>query len=457
MTTVTYHPAQTSPAATGWKEYEKIIFRVFFIFFLLQVIPLDWKFYRDLFAINWLHLQYGDIFHIAHYLPRFFGSVPHFTDGAVFLLIAVIGSGERTYLDRKNQYATNYDALYYWLRVALRYRLAIALLVYGLIKFFPLQSPYPSLSNLNTPYGDFTEWKLFSLSLGIVPGYESFLGLVEILAAVLLLNRKTASIGAFIVLLFTGNVFMSNLAYGGGEAVYSFFLITLALFIFAYDLPRLVNLLALGKPTAPHHYKPAFNTPKLRYARLALKTFVVLFFGVLYGIQARAAVKHDPYQYPQTPGLSGTAGIYNVREFRLNNQTLPYSDIDPIRWQDVVFEKWATISIRSNRPVIVDSTNVDNISEADKDRTFELEGSAARHYYSYVADTLHHVLTLQNRNKHHQEEQWVLHYDRPNDSTLVLSGANQQHDSVYVILDRINKKYLLEEVRKKGRSRSIKL
>ncbi len=454
MTTATYNPAHTPAATAGWKEYEKIIFRVCCIYFLLQVIPLDWKFYRDLFSINWLHLQYGDIFHIAHYLPRFFGGVPHFTDGIFFLLVAVIGSAVWTYLDRKNQYTVSYDALYYWLRVLLRYRLAIALLVYGLIKFFPLQSPYPSLSNLNTPYGDFTEWKLFSLSLGIVPGYEAFLGLVEILAAVLLLYRKTASVGAFIVLLFTGNVFMSNLAYGGGEAVYSFYLVTLALFLFAYDLPRLVNLLALGRPTAPHHYKPSFDTPKLRYTRLGLKTFVILFFGVLYGIQTSAAAT---YQYPTTPGLGNASGLYNVREFRLNNQTLPYSDIDPVRWQDVVFEKWATLSIRSNRAVTVDSTNVDNIYAADKDRTFELEGSAARHYYNYVADTVHQVLTLQNRNKHHQEEQWILHYNRPNDSTLILSGANQQHDSVYVVLDRINKKYLLEEVRKSGRGRSIKL
>ena len=64
---------------------------------------------------------------------------------------------------------------------------------------------------------------------------------------------------------------------------------------------------------------------------------------------------------------------------------------------------------------------------------------------------------LQNRNPHHRTEQWLLHYERPNDTTLILSGANQAKDSVYVVLDRVNKKYLLEEVTKKGRSKSIKL
>jgi hypothetical protein len=454
MTTTTYHPAYTPPAATGWKEYEKLALRVFFLYFSIQIVPLDWKFYRDLFSVNWAH--YSGIFHLAHYTPRP-GNIPRFTDWGIYLLIAAIGASTWGYLEKRKGYQADYNAVYYWFRVLLRYRLAIALLAYGLIKFFPLQSPYPSISNLNTPYGDFTEWKLFSLSLGIVPGYESFLGLVEILAAVLLLNRKTATIGAFIVLLFTGNVFMSNLAYGGGEGVYSFYLVLIALFLFAHDLPRLTNLLAFGRPTAPNRYKPVFTKPWLRYGRIALKTFVWLFFVVIYGIQAYAASRHNPYQYPAKPGLSKAAGIYNVREFRINKQVLPYSATDSIRWQDVVFEKWATISIRSNRPVIIDSTNVDNIYTTDEARTFELEGAAARHYYSYQADTAKQVLTLQNRNKHHREEQWLLHYERPNDSTIILSGANQRNDSVYVVLDRINKKYLLEEVARKGRGRSIKL
>ncbi|WP_298735802.1 DoxX family protein [uncultured Chitinophaga sp.] len=428
--------------------------RLIFIFFFIQVVPLDWKFYRELFSLNWFH--YSGIFQVAHYLPRF-GAVPRFADQGIFLLIAAVGAFIWSYLEKKREQPLSNDALYYWLRVLLRYRLAIALLAYGIIKFFPLQSPYPSISNLNTPYGDFNEWKLFSLSLGIVPGYETFLGLVEMLAAILLLNRRTVSIGAFIVLLFTGNVFMSNLAYGGGEAVYSFFLVLIAFVLFAHDLPRLVNLLAFGRPTAPDTYKPVFAQPWLKISRLALKSFVWLFFVVLYGAQAYAAAHHDPYHYPGTAGLSKASGIYNVREFRINNQVLPYSDTDSIRWQDVVFEKWNTLSVRSNRPVVLDSTNTDHIYTEDQDRTFELEGVAARHYYSYQADTTRQLLTLQNRNKHHREEQWLLHYERPNDSTIILSGANQRNDSVYVVLDRINKKYLLEEVAEKGRRRPIKL
>ena len=147
-----------------------------------------------------------------------------------------------------------------------------------------------------------------------------------------------------------------------------------------------------------------FLLPWQKYGRLVLKTIVVLVFVVLYGFQTRSGYLHDSYQYPKTKGLPGLSGLYNVSEFKINQQSVPYSTIDPKRWQDVVFEKWNTISIRSNRPVLLDSTNTDRISTDDKERTYELEGSASRHYYSYDADTVNQILLLHNRNKNYKDE-----------------------------------------------------
>ncbi|MDB5111708.1 MAG: DoxX family protein [Mucilaginibacter sp.] len=81
-----------------------------------------------------------------------------------------------------------------------------------------------------TSYGDFNDWKIFSMSMSIVPCYESFLGAIEIIAGLLLFFRKTATIGALVILVFTGNVFVSNMAYNGGEYVYIIYLIGFALF-----------------------------------------------------------------------------------------------------------------------------------------------------------------------------------------------------------------------------------
>jgi hypothetical protein len=437
----------------AWSVTEKFLFRLFAIYFLIQALPLDPQFFNQLFSLTH-KLDYNDIFNLAHYSPRFIAGEDSFINWIIVFVLALAGAAIWSYADTTSK---EYNRLYYWIRVVVRYRLAIGIIAYGFIKFFPVQSPWPSLSNLNTIYGDFNRWKLFSISLGIVPDYQSFLGLVEITTGILLLFRRTATIGAFIIVIFTGNVFMSNLAYEGGEYVYSLYLISFATFLLVFDLQRIIRLLIQQKPTMPNRFRPSFEFKWAFYARLALKTFVIFFFVLLYGFKTRSGSQNGLTLYPVAKGLKGATGLYNVSEFRLNNNTIPYSKTDPIRWQDVVFEEWNTISIKSNRPVILDTVNTTFISDNDRDRLYELQGSGGRHYYSYQVDTVNHVLTLQNRNKNYNGDVWSLRYEKQGDNTFVLHGVNQQKDSVYAVLDKINKKYLLEEAAKSGRRKGLKL
>ncbi|MHA4844901.1 DoxX family protein [Flavitalea antarctica] len=438
-----------------WPGTLLFLFRAVFVYFLIQIIPIDPGYYRQLNHGQFDGLHYGDIFNLAHYYPAWFSNAPSFTDWIYYLIFALVTAGIWTFADKGR--TKEYNNLYYWFRVILRYRLAMAIIAYGFIKFYPLQAPLPSISNLNTNYGDFTRWKLFGLSLGIVPSYQSFLGGVEIVLGLLLLFRKTASLSAFIIIVFTGNVFMSNLAYEGGEAVYSLFLVSLAITILVYDLQRLNSLLILQKPTAPNLYNPPFFSGWKRYGRPGLKTLFILVFVVLYGFKTGTGYKTDQFQYPAQDGIPGLTGIYNVQEFVINNDTLPYSKSDPVRWSDLVFEKWNTISIRSNRPVIIDSGNVDRISGIDADRTYEFQGTGGRHYYSYTVDSTKNTLTLQNRNSHYRDEKIILTYQKINDSIVSLSGANENNIPVYALLHKQDQKYLLEEVARRGRRKSFKL
>jgi len=432
--------------SSQWTEKEKAIFRFFFLFFTLLALPLSVDLFKIIFGVNWLHINYSDIFNLTRLSAKFIPGDDSFINWLIIAVLALIGSLAWAKSRFKD---ADYDELYYWLRVIVRYRLAIGIIGYGIIKVFPLQSPFPSISNLNTAYGDFTDWKIFSMSLGIVPGYEAFLGGVEVLAGLLLLFRKTATIGAAIILVFTGNVFISNLAYEGGEYIYAFYLITLALFVLWFDAQRIYNLVSLERPTLPNKFKPAFAGTS-RIVRLAGKALIIFFFVVLYGFKARTAIKNDQYQFPRTPGLAHAAGIYNVSEFKINNKALPYSATDSVRWKDVVFEKWATFSIRSNRPVAIDSANYEQVFADDKDRYYELAGSAGRHYYSYSIDSVNQVLTLENKNHHYKGEKLVLNYSRPDTATIILSGIDQKQDSIYVVLNKIDKKYPVQLSRRKS-------
>jgi hypothetical protein len=450
---------QTSIKETSnWKASQILGFRLAFMYFFLQVVPLDWKYYRHLCSINWLHLNFRDLFNISKYSPQFLSGhfqvedwgLSTFADWGLIFIIAIIGTIVWSLADKKTK---NYDKLNYYLRILIRYRLAIAVIGYGFLKLFAIQAPYPSLSSLNTPYGDFSTWKIFSLSLGIVPGYQSFLGAVELIAGLLLLNRKTTVIGATIIIFFTGNVFMSNLAYAGGEVVYSFYLVTLALFLVIYDLERIINLIILHKPTIPA-LKPTWNLSRQRRIfKVALKAIFIFVFVFFNGYSVYKSALNGGYHFPHQAGLKSVQGLYTVVDFKLNGQTLPYSQTDPVRWQNVVFEKWASLSIKVNSSYALVNHPVENIPEKEDDGTFQQDGTVGRKYYVYQADTLKKLLLLQPTAT--DQKASALHYTINTDSTVLLTGT-MDGDRVEAILKKDPKKYLLHAT-SSGRRKSLKL
>ena len=438
-----------SGSATGnWTKTQRIVFRFFFVFFIIQAVPLDWKFYATLFSINWLNPDLFSVLSLTRYSPQFFSEtdlaswgIASFANWGVAFLLAAVCAAVWSFADTQNR---NYDLLYYYLRVILRYRLAIGIIAYGFVKLFPLQIPPPTLSELNTSYGDFYAWKIYYLTTGMASNhYESSLGLIEILGGLLLLYRRTATIGAGLVATFVINVVMANFAYHVGDHVYSTYLLVISLFLVAYDVPRLYALFVSSKPAIANKFNPVFAKRWHSSARLAAKyVFVIVVF--LVGMITYQTYETAPYVHPKNPGLAGSAGFYNVREFKLNNRLIPYSTEDPDRWQNVVFEKWNTLSIKMNQQVII------NASLPNQDRfegDYEQAGNGGRHFFSYKTDSLNHVISLTNKNQ--PEKAFSLHYKSLNDSTIVLSGITENRDAVYAVLEKINKKYLLLKGRRK--------
>ena len=398
----------TIHATVEWKKSERIVFRVLFIYFFIQAVPLDWKYFSHLINIKWSDLHYADLFYLSRYTPQFISSeqvngwgLNTLLDWAIILVISFIGAGIWTYVDKGRK---EHNDLYYVLRVILRYRLFIAVIADAFIKIFPLQLPYPSLSLENTNYGDLTDWKNAYLAYGIAPSFEVFLGVIEILGAILLLNKKSASIGAFIIIGFIGNVFLSNLGYNGGEAVYCLYLLLMAVMLVFYDIQRWQKIIMLGKPSRPNTYKPGFFIGWKKNGRIILKFTLILIVLPFYSFYSFSLYSNNGYQYPNGKGLPGAAGLYNVQEFRFNGTVLPYSLTDSIRWHNVVFESWPTISIRSNKFIKPDIINTEDIHADDDARNFESSGSSGRQFFSYTIDSVNQVLYLRNKNRNYSED-----------------------------------------------------
>src|SRR5690606_26621009 len=112
-------------------------------------------------------------------------------------------------------------------------------------------------------FGDLSGHKIFWLSIGISPWYQVFTGLMEFIPGVLLLFRRTTTLGAALLFAVLGTVAVINVAYEGGVHIYASYFVLLATFLLAYDAPFLYRLLIQEKFTIPEYHFPSFSNTAL--------------------------------------------------------------------------------------------------------------------------------------------------------------------------------------------------
>ncbi len=356
----------------AWKGYEKFAFRTAFLFFFLLIVPTNLEYYKGWFTTDWKHLHIRDLGKLtgSSFAPIKIqdtrpgagdrGSLQEYNKGyftiyaedgnlglasyinwAVAFLLALIGALLWTAVDRKPR---NYRVLYYFLIVGVSYSMMIRLEGLTFSKVFPTQMPPLALTQLNTPFGDFVAQKLYWIQLSFVPGYETFIGLAELLIMLCLFFRPTRALGAALSLFMIGNIAIANHVYDGGiHLAAAFYALGGSFVLWAYA-PPLWNLLVNEKDVTPQLYQYPFKRKGEKYFRIAFKSFIFLFFVVTSGYLHYHNYKTDSYKVPSRPGLAGSQGLYTVTAFHVNNTPVPYSPLDSVRWQDVTFEKWSTLS-----------------------------------------------------------------------------------------------------------------
>ena len=107
-----------------------------------------------------------------------------------------------------------------------------------------------------------------------------------------------------------------------------------------------------------------------------------------------------------------------------------------------------------NKPLDLDLENC-TPQPKDVNRNWELIGIAGgRQYYYYEADTVNKVLKLFNKHKaqtrrnggsrnKEPEASYVLHYEMPSESIIILNGVNSNNDSLAVTLKKKQQDYTL--------------
>ncbi len=242
-------------------------------------------------------------------------------------LVAVIWS----VLDRRR---SDYIFLNKWFRLFLRFCLAGQMLGYGLAKVIPLQMPFPSLSRLVEPFGNFSLMGVLWSSIGASPAYEIFAGCAETLAGILLIFPRTTTLGALVCLADLVQVFVLNMTYDVPVKLFSFHLILMSLVLLAPDFRRLANFFLLNRPAGPSVQALLFlSARRNRIALVAQITFGIVLVGAnLYGsIQAWSTYGPGHVRSP-------LFGIWDISEMTVDGQLRPAMLTDHSRWRRAIFE-----------------------------------------------------------------------------------------------------------------------
>lgn len=247
------------------------------------------------------------------------------------LAFAFIGTCVWSAVDRRR---TQYDNLYKWFRVFLRFALAGQMFVYGIHKVFPMQMPFPFLTKLLEQFGDFSPMGLLWFSVGASPAYERFVGSAELLAGLLLVIPATSMLGALICLVDMVEVFALNMTYDVPVKLFSFHMILMAVFLLIPERRRLVQFCFRNCAVEAAATGRLFAGSRAnRIATVAQIVFGLSMLGtVFYGARLQW------FTYGGGAPKSPFYGIWNVDEMSIDGVVRSPLLTDYGRWRRVVFD-----------------------------------------------------------------------------------------------------------------------
>lgn len=434
-------PVRSGAPLKDWSAWQKLTLRVFFVYFLLLIIPIDPTFYEELVSIDWLHLKQRNLHRIAIYFPWFANNSADWDFIGMGLALggSILAGVLWGLMDKKRK---NYDLLYYLLSIILRYRIALAMFHFGWAKAIPLQMGFPSISALNTNLGDFGAAKLFRLTVGVAPGYEIFTGIMELIGALLLLSRRTAVTGSLWLLAILVPVTAINFTYDYGVHMKCINLLLMLFFLLAPHAGKLWALVLDQKAAHLVYRYPQLDPTAYHRGRLLALGLMGLFF-VSYGFLV--ARKYLGYEEKPYTHIALAPGYYLVKGFKKNGVEIPFSPRDSVRWQNLVVEQDNIVSIKQASPIKLLADN--------QYRGLENFTTAGRHYFGYRANAPEQFVlySLADRDK---APQYNLSIKKTGRGTVVLTGTCGT-DRLEIVLEKTDKKYPLLEGKKTGAYTSI--
>lgn len=328
------------------EELLKYVILFFFIYSVLYIFPFPLNsftplyFFERIFHQNTWHvivpwfaetfLNNPDAYHVQNT-----GSGDTLYDFVRCLLIGILSFILCTVIFLLFRRKINSKKLIYIGGQYIRYYLIFVLLTYGIIKVFKLQFGEPYLIRLVTPFGEMSPMGLAWNYMGFSKTYTVFAGWSETIAAILLIFKRTRTLGAVLSFGVMLNVFMMNISYDIPVKQFSLHLCVFSAFLILIDGKRLLNVFILNRDVSKIEYVKPFSKKWKNYTLQIAKFLFIIVFVVLKLISTirrqdmygDLGPKHELY------------GIYELNEFQLNHIKRPARLDDSLQFKRLIFDR----------------------------------------------------------------------------------------------------------------------
>jgi len=385
-----------------WSLSSKLVFRFLCTYFILYIL---FTFTSSLFEtpFRWIGhtiLKIDYSYDVSGYGSgdNTYAYITLFANAIFAVILSIVWS----IFDRRRK---NYNQLFYWFIVLLRIYLTLFMLTYGFFKIYQTQFPSPSLNSLLQPLGEFSPMGLAWTYMGYSEGFNFFTGMMEVIGGLLLIPRRTQTIGAFITAGVMTHVAVMNFMFDIPVKLFSVHLVLMALVIFSTDLNRFLNVFFKNKSVAACQYYHPINDKTYAHIIKILKLVALSLLVLLFSFQGCQREKmwghkrEKPYLY----------GIWEASYFLKNKDTLPPLVTDEERW----------------RYLIIDY----------KDKATIKTMNGKKHRFRFIPDSTTNQLQIYRSGV--KNDTFNFNYSKPNADYLEIEGIHEL-DTLKIIFLRKN-------------------
>lgn len=261
---------------------KKFIYTVFLVFSLLGIlfIPFSFRYLTFQSAITKFLFQGLILFFDSKFDKSFITNPEISSDSATFyelfftlFILALLITLAFSFSKFGNKY---HHKIVHAIQMISVFYLSLIMLKYGFDKIFKAQFYLPEPNILYTPLGMLDKDILFWSTMGTSHTYSIFMGLMEVIPALLLLYHKTRKLGLLLLSGVLLNVVFINLGFDISVKLYSLFLLMLCVLLLIPVSKNLWNIFVLGKTgtlISTQNEKPVISS----IGKIGLKIVLLLF------------------------------------------------------------------------------------------------------------------------------------------------------------------------------------